>query len=78
MRKYAHVQPPVKVELTDMQKARHLQMPGPGIKVKVPLHLLPAYLELYGLGLIEGQPRPAVWQAPVLLVKRIKKEKKEG
>ncbi len=78
MRKYVHKQAPVKVEPTDMQKARRLPMPGPGIKVKVPLHLLPAYQELYGLELIEGQPRPPVWQAPVLLVKRIKKEKKEG
>ena len=31
------------------QKARNLPMPGPGIGVTVPLHLLPEYLALYGL-----------------------------
>lgn len=77
MRKYAHVKASVKVEAADMQKARRLQMPGPGIKVSIPLHLLPAYLQLYGLEPIAGQKFPPVGPPPVLLVQRIVK-KKEG
>lgn len=34
-------------------KARRLPMPGPGITVRVPVHLWPAYMELYGLRALE-------------------------
>lgn len=57
-------------EPTDLQKARRLPMPGPGIKVRIPLHLLPAYLELYGLQPIDGQGFPPVGPPPVLWVRR--------
>lgn len=66
---------PVQVKPADVQKARRLPMPGPGIKVRIPLHLLPAYLELYGLRPIDGQKFPPVGPPPVLLVQRtVKKE----
>jgi hypothetical protein len=78
MRRYVHKKAPVKVEPADMQKARRLPMPGPGIKVRIPLHLLPAYLELYSLEPMDGQGFPLLGPALTLKVKRIKKEKKEG
>jgi hypothetical protein len=31
------------------QKAKNLPLPGPGIVVRIPLHLLPEYLALHGL-----------------------------
>lgn len=60
----------VQLKPADMQKARRLPMPGPGIKVRIPLHLWPAYAELYGLEPIDGQKFPPVGPPPVLLVKR--------
>lgn len=61
---------PLHMELASTQKVRRLPMPGPGVKVRIPLHLLPAYLELYGLEPIDGQKCPPVGPPPVLLVKR--------
>jgi hypothetical protein len=69
------VQAPIKLEEPAMRKARRLPMPGPGIVVNIPLHLLPAYFELYGLEPIEGHLRPPVWKPPMVLVKRIEKNK---
>ena len=69
MTKYARTQTPVKVEAADARKARRLPMPGPGIKVRIPLLLLPAYLELYRLDPIDGQAFPPLGPPPVLLVK---------
>lgn len=34
----------------DERKARNLPMFGPGIVIRIPLHLWPAYAALYGLG----------------------------
>lgn len=34
----------------DERKARHQPMFGTGIVISIPLHLWPAYAELYGLG----------------------------
>jgi hypothetical protein len=65
--------PAVLPEPPDLQKARRLPLPGPGIKVTIPLHLLPAYLELYGLAPIEGQPWAPVGMRPVVLVRRTAK-----
>jgi hypothetical protein len=59
----------VKLEAPDVRKARNLPMPGPGIMVRVPLHLWPAYMELYGLELIKGQPRPPLEKPVVVLVR---------
>lgn len=70
MRKHASVKPPVKVKAVDVQTALRLPMPGPGIKVRIPLHLLPAYLDLYGLALMNGQVFPPVGPPPVLRVRR--------
>lgn len=57
-----------------MQKAKRLPMPGPGIMVSVPLHLLDDYLALYRLtpaGIQEPKhpPKDGPGEA-VLLVKR--------
>ena len=64
-------------ETKAQQKARHLPMPGPGIVVPVPLHLLPEYLELYQLvpnGIVEPkEPRRDGPGEALLLVKRIPK-----
>jgi hypothetical protein len=40
---------PPPVVAKDERKALHLPMFGPGIPISVPLHLLPAYLDLYRL-----------------------------
>lgn len=45
-----YAKPPVVVPpAPDEAKARNLPLPGPGIVVKVPLLLLPAYLQLHSL-----------------------------
>jgi hypothetical protein len=60
------------------QKAAQLPMPGPGIVVRVPLHLLPEYLALYALqpaGIQE--PKVARRDGPgeaILVVKRTRAE----
>lgn len=52
----------------DERKARNQPMFGPGLVIPVPLHLVPAYLSLYGL-------TPTGWQDPdTLTVKREPKE----
>lgn len=56
------------------QKVKNLPMPGPGIVVPVPLHLLMEYLALYGLepaGVQEPKvtPRDGPGEA-ILIVKR--------
>lgn len=59
------------------QKAKHLPMPGPGIVVTVPLHLLPEYLELYRLEPIDrGVPPRPFEPSSILLVKRVPREGK--
>jgi len=63
----------VLIEAPDVQKARRLPMFGPGIAIKIPLHLLPAYMELYGLEPVEDWRAP-VWKPAALLVKRNKKK----
>lgn len=68
---------PVDVRL---EKAKHLPMPGPGIVVTIPFHLLPEYLQLYSLqpnGIQEPkvQPRNGPGGA-ILLVKRVPREGK--
>jgi hypothetical protein len=74
------MQAPIKLEEPDVRKARRLPMPGPGIVVNIPLHLLPAYFKLYGLEPIEGHLRPPVWKLPVVMVKRTRRNdgKKEA
>lgn len=42
--------PVVLPETADVRKAKHLPMFGPGIVISIPLHLWPAYAELYHLG----------------------------
>ena len=55
---------------TQRERAKKLPMFGPGIVIKVPLSLLPAYLELYHL-----QPK-SMATTGTLLVKRVPKEEK--
>lgn len=57
-------------EDTLIKKARRLPLFGPGLVINVPLHLLPAYFELYGL-------EPVGWKNPTLLVKRVGRKKDE-
>lgn len=69
----------LKPEPVDMraQKAAHLPMPGPGIVVTVPLHLLPEYLDLYRLEpLDQGVPPRPFKPVSILLVKRVPREGK--
>lgn len=48
----------------DQRKAKNLPMFGPGISIPIPLHLVPAYMALYGL-------KPTGWRADgTLTVKR--------
>jgi hypothetical protein len=60
------------------QKAKNLEMPGPGIVITVPLHLWIEYKEIYRLeptGIQE--PKVARRDGPgeaILLVKRVRKE----
>jgi hypothetical protein len=62
------------------QKAAHLPMPGPGIVISVPLHLLPEYLALYSLqpaGIREPKVKPTNGPGEaILLVKRVPREGK--
>lgn len=63
-----------------MDKAKNLPLPGPGIVVTVPLHLLPEYLELYRLqphGIQEPSVKPKDGPGEaILLVKRVPQEGK--
>lgn len=63
------------------KKAKNLPMPGPGIVVTVPLHLLPEYLQLYGLtpmsrGEVADNEKATGKRKPsgMLYVKRTRKE----
>jgi hypothetical protein len=74
-------EPQPEPESARMKKARNLPMPGPGMIVTVPLHLLPEYLALYSLQpMTRGEARDVVQQsgkgrlAGVLYVKRVPKE----
>lgn len=66
---------PVTIPLsTDERKAHNLPMPGPGVVVKVPLLLVPAYLQLYGLvPLAQPDTDPVGSREVVLKVQRIQK-----
>jgi hypothetical protein len=59
-------EPVVLPETPDARKAKHLPMFGPGIVISIPLHLWPAYAELYHLGTFRRSYKPGV----DLLVKR--------
>jgi len=64
---------PAQVDST-RKKVLHLERPGPGIVVTVPLHLLPEYLEIYSLqpsGIREPKVQPKDGPGEgILLVKR--------
>lgn len=62
-------QQPTPFEDVTLRKVKHLPMPGPGIRVSVPLGLLPRYLELYGL-----EPTGYRGGENVLLVRRVSQE----
>jgi hypothetical protein len=61
---------PLQVKVADAAKVRRLPLPGPGIVVNVPLHLLPAYLELHGLEPLGKEQYTPVGRPLYLLVKR--------
>lgn len=59
--------PPVEPEDITIKKARNLPMFGPGIVITVPLNLLPAYIQLYGLDVLtRGDVRDREQQLGVL------------
>lgn len=69
--------PPQQVESSAMKKAGHLEYPGPGVEVSVPIALAPEWLALHGLE-PDGPQIPANKPA-IVLVRRIKKpEQAEG
>lgn len=59
-RKAAAPKPVILPEPPDMRKAKHLPMFGPGIVISIPLHLWPAYRELYHLEKISRSNKPGV------------------
>ena len=68
---------------TRLEKAGHLPLSGPGIVVRVPLHLLIEYLELHGLhpnGIREPkvQPERGPGEAILLVRREPKGEKTDG
>lgn len=67
----------IQMKVADPRAVKRLPMPGPGIKVRIPLHLWPAYQELYGLTVLDPQPLPPVGWPPVLLVKRTRRTNHE-
>jgi hypothetical protein len=79
---WVHRDDEVKPEpISERQKrARRLPMPGPGIVVTVPLHLLPEYLQIYSLqpnGIREPKVQPKYGPGEaILLVKRVPSEGK--
>ena len=62
--------PVVLPQSPDIRKAKNLPMFGPGIKIRIPLHLWPAYKDLYHL-----VPTGYLENTNVLLVKRVLKSK---
>lgn len=54
----------------EIQQARQLPMFGPGIPIKIPLYLLPAYMQIYHL-----ESKGYRVSSAILLVKRVPKEK---
>jgi hypothetical protein len=65
MRRSVQPMPAAEPQDVSMIKARKLPMFGPGIPIKIPLSLLPAYFETYHL-----EPR-GMSATGVLLVKRV-------
>ena len=59
-----------------MERAMQLPNSGPGVAVRVPLELLPYYLELHGLEPILAA-FPPIMPASVPLVVKVKRIKKE-
>lgn len=64
--KHGKAAPVVLPETPDARKAKHLPMFGPDLVISIPLHLWPAYAELYHLGTFRRSMRAGV----DLLVKR--------
>lgn len=50
-------------DAAELRAAKRLPAPVPGVEVKVPLKLVPVYLQLHGI-------TPKAYRSPVLLVKR--------
>lgn len=62
--------------LTDLQKVERLPRFGPGLSIKVPLHLWPIYRRVYGLEELPAQlPAHERYKQTELLVKRVPKAK---
>lgn len=71
---------PLPVDSSLEKKAKNLPMFGPGLEISIPLHLLPTYLEIYGLEVLG--PKQIGWlrehgvrkRDGVLYVRRVPKK----
>lgn len=73
-RRHRSVSKPVVLpESPDIRRVKRLSMFGPGIPIRIPLHLLPAYLQTYEL-------EPIGYREPsnTLLVRRVAKERSDN
>lgn len=77
-RRSERVRTTLQVKVADAAKVRRLPLPGPGIVVNVPLHLLPEYLVLHGLEPLGKEQYTPVGRPLYLLVKRTGKKKDDN
>ena len=70
---------PPALGLTDQQKVERLPRFGPGLRIRVPLHLWPIYRRVYGLVELPPQlPRHERINQSALMVQRVPKTKAEA